>query len=633
MTTRGGDEQRHVLARAGGDVLLSAPLAFLKGVLEAEPAASLLAVSADGPLAGLSDLMQGPGSEVLRAHELRIVRVPSAQRALALALDAARAERIAIAAAPNQQLGPLRSMLADAARRDLPREGAAVLVLDNAPQAAPAACPVRAARELDLPCLVAASVPHLRDLAEAALLMSRSARRPALLVTHTRLFDAFETFEARPNRIDDSVETMIARRWDRVRARRSETSDPLKLLRRLELNRIVGLPSPGERVALGFITVGPAQRALEHLLHAFNLVGRVPHLALGVTNPVDGAAIERVLQRCERIIILEARPGSSRAPVLAAAQDLHRRGLPAATIWSHSVPGAGTEGEELTVLADDALHPSRLARLLVRPLQALRPAARIERLLAPPPPPLPPRGDPGPRVIEPEVSAALDELARFARRAERRMRQQMAADEKVAAPPVFVVGGITPHREVTGRTIPVEIVGAKEFEATAAAMIRHAARERRTWMMLIADIGGSEGIDPLRLARAMIPPESAARVRLEEASFSAPNELLELIAGAGGGDEPVIVVVRDPEPARFRTEQWRRAQAEIDRLGYEPRQRAVWSLDRSCAVRDPVDEDAGAEVSPTEADGGSRARWRIDDAARPWYALPALRIRPLRHAP
>jgi len=627
VTAPRGDDQRPVLARGSGDVMLTAHLALIKGLLEAEPAVSIFAVATDGPLAALGDLTQGQSAEVLRAHDLRILRVPSAERALQVALDAAGTSRCAVAGVSNQFLGLLRAPLSLAARRELPRDGAVVVVMDNAPASVPAACPVSAARELDLPCIVAASVTHLRDLVESAVLLSRAARRPAILVTHARLLDAVETMEARPNRIDDSIETMIARRWDRVRTPRGESADPIRLARRLELNRIVGLPSPGERVPLGFLTVGPARLALEHLLHAFNLVGRVPHLALGVAHPIDTAAVERLLQRCERVILLEARPGSSQSSVLGVAEMLHRRGAVCATVWSRSVPEAGSDGEELAILPDDALHPSRLARLLVRLLHTLRPAARIESLLAPPPPTVPSRGDPGPRVAEPEVGAALRELARMARRAERMMTDQVTGDGVV--PPRFVIGGMMPPRDVTGRAIPVEIIGSRAFESAAAAMIRHAARERRGWIVLVADVGSSDGIDPLRLARAVIPSESAVRVRLEEASFSAPQELMQMLSEAGTADQALIVIVRDPEPARFRTEQQGHALEEIDRLGYEPRQRAIWSLERSCAVRSPVDVDARVEVTTSEAEPAGRSRLHLDGTEKPWYAPPSLRIRPL----
>ena len=84
-----------------------------------------------------------------------------------------------------------------------------------------------------------------------------------------------------------------------------ESGDVLRLVRRLELNRVSALPSPGEREPVGFVAVGPASVAVHHILGEFGLEGRVPVLDLGCTNPMDDALLERFLTRCDDAVILD----------------------------------------------------------------------------------------------------------------------------------------------------------------------------------------------------------------------------------------------------------------------------------------------------------------------------------------
>jgi hypothetical protein len=72
-----------------------------------------------------------------------------------------------------------------------------------------------------------------------------------------------------------------------------DADDPLRVVRRLELNHVSALPSPGEREPIAFIAVGPASMAIHHILGAFGLEGRVPVLDLGCSNPMDDALLER----------------------------------------------------------------------------------------------------------------------------------------------------------------------------------------------------------------------------------------------------------------------------------------------------------------------------------------------------
>ena len=89
MTTT--SDKTPLLARHDGESLYSAPEAMLKGLLEAEPAVSLVVGPAIEPFAALLRLgAREPAAALLRDHELRLARTPDAVRAVTLALHAAR---------------------------------------------------------------------------------------------------------------------------------------------------------------------------------------------------------------------------------------------------------------------------------------------------------------------------------------------------------------------------------------------------------------------------------------------------------------------------------------------------------------------------------------------------------------
>ena len=132
--------------------------------------------------------------------------------------------------------------------------------------------------------LEATSVTHIRDSIEHALRLSRAARVPAVMLVDREILQSMASIRILPNRVGDGPPAGPPRRrglrWD-------EVGGPLRIARRLELNSIRAMPSPGERSAIGFIVAGPAERSMRRIEVILGVEGRVPTLHLAVSNPLD----------------------------------------------------------------------------------------------------------------------------------------------------------------------------------------------------------------------------------------------------------------------------------------------------------------------------------------------------------
>ena len=307
MTVISPNDKMSPLARHEGMALYGAAQALLKGLLEAEPAVSIVAGPGIEPFGALMRLAEDAAvADLLRKHDLVLSPTPSAARAVALGQQAARSGRNAVALVPNAQLSRSIEALGRAAGEVLERGGRMCLLLEDRPGRCPEICPKRVAASLNLPCIEPVDIGQLRDGIETALRLSRAGNGPIGLIVHHSILCSADTIEARPNRVIESVEAMLARRRRRRRQRFAESGDVLRVVRRLELNRAGSLPSPGERVPVGFITVGPADAALRHLTHGRQQVGRIPVLQLGAVHPVDDVVVSRLLGRCERVVVLDS---------------------------------------------------------------------------------------------------------------------------------------------------------------------------------------------------------------------------------------------------------------------------------------------------------------------------------------
>lgn len=631
MSAAQSDKDLASVARQEGWCLFRAGEALLKGVLEADTSVELIVGPRSEVFAPLLDLADAPPvSELLVMHGTDVRATPSADRAVSLAAGAAVSEHRAIALVPNDELDHAMPALDRASRATLGARSALCVILEDDPQTA-SACPRQAARRLGLTCLEPGTLEQLRDLIEPAVRLSRAGRAAVAVVVHRSILRSVDTLQARPNRVADRLTSAGARPQRRQRV--AEMGGVLRMARRLELNRTISVPSPGERLPLGFIVVGPASAAINHLIAQLRLHGRVPVLHLGLLNPIDESVVQRMLGRCEQVVVLEPRPGSIEADVLSAAQSLRRRGERPALLGCRSLtdhdPDDG-QGGRLEI--DEAIHPSLLARRVLHLLHLIRPG--LELPFMPDPPQLSaallPRG------------AGLGEIGALARvRADladvdQWLRDRGSGDGRGAGATALAVDGVEPAATAGQRVVSVETWSSRRFMEEGIASLRQAAWDDQPRVLVICAVGAQPAWrageaevarDLERLVRGAVPGLRADTTRIEIADLNDRQALRSVLRELVTGGPLGVVIARDGPPPRYDVTAVNRSLAEIDLLGYEPRLRLLRPADEPCAVEPPAEVAA-----PRVADASSpplRTSISVGRLSGRMAGRLALRVRPM----
>lgn len=624
MTTLPTTSPLNTLGRSEGRALLSAHEAIIKGALEAETPVHLIVGPRGGSFAEVFRIAGGSIAQAtLREQGVRVVAAPDASRALTLAQQAAQSGRGAVTLVPNALLDESMEDLALVNAEPIVRGGSMCVILEDDPRSHPATCPRRAAARLGVPALEAGSVVNLRDAIDHALLLSRAGRCVVAVVTHANVLRSADTIDLLRNRVGRVVEVLHARRRRRVRlGLTADGGGVLRAARRLELNRFLSIPSPGERVSVGFITIGPADSALMHLVNVLGLHGRVPVLNLQLIHPIDDAAIGRILSRCEHVLVLEPRPGALELDVLQVAEHMRRRGEKPANVWGRHVP-PGADGRDIIIEAEDDLHPSVLARHITHLLHAIRPSVHVASQLMPDPPTtqvIPARDA---HVGE---GAAAVEVRRLLRDIDQWLRDGAPMEERGIAPTSLAIDGAEPSGNVP-RIVVVETWKHHRFHQHGAQAIVQAARDDRPWLIIACESAGEDLADLERFARGVIPADRADRVVLETANLADLVALRDLLRESALHDRLTIIIVRDGPPARFDTSAIDAAVSETDRLGFEPRQRMIESADEICALRETFVEDEHLQIS--QAGSGLRTETSVEKVSDRVAAKFRLRVRPM----
>ncbi|MCZ6612786.1 MAG: hypothetical protein O6941_09140 [Planctomycetota bacterium] len=629
MSTMRSTPQQVNLAQHEGWALFSAAEAMLKGALEAETVVKLLTGPRSESFSSLFDLGGDRlVSQLLHTHGTSLLATPDASRGVTLAAHAAVSAHQAFALVPNDQLDITMPAISRACGCSFDSGGAMCLVLEDDPQNCRASCPRRAAIRLDLPCIEPTGVAQLRDAMEQGLRLSRAGRGVVAMVVHRRILRAIETLDARPNRVTDPVHTPIVHR-DRRGPRWAETGGVLRMARRLEMNLTTSAPSPGERLPVGFIVIGAAAPAMFHLIHVLRLHGRVPVLQLGLVHPIDDSIVQRLLGRCEQVVVLEPRPGSIETGVLGVCESMRSRGEQPAVVWSRTLP-PDPAGTAQVMRPDGALHPSALAAKIVHLLRTIRPglvvaSPPVSNLL------LPGRAVP-PRGIELGSVGALAQIRSVLADVDQWLRDQSAIDEGSAEAPeptALAIDGIEPIG-APGRVVRVETWPYQRFLFEGSASLQQAASDDGSWIFVISSIGAADGQDVQRMVRGAAPVARADRVRIELADLNDRAALQDLLRALTLLDQLSVVIVRDGPPARYDVAAMERSRAEVDRLGYEPSQRAVWPAEEACAIRHPADP---MRSLPSHASSSAAMRTQFSvvrtSQSRPDTVQRRIRIRPL----
>lgn len=607
-----------MLAQHEGRCLLWGPAALLKGLLEADREIALLVGPRDETFAPFLQLCQDEAvAALLVRHGMRTLAVASTRRAIAVAMQVARSGRSAVALVPGDQLDVCLESLAAAGRMTLPSGGAMAVILEDNHTDSRSLCPREAALHARLPCLESCSVSDVREDVDHVLRLSRSGSSAAAMIVHRSVLRSAGTLTARPNRVAESIEAMIARQrpQGRARGRLAETGGVLRMARRLELNVTRALPNPGERVPVGFITIGPADASLIHLAHELKLTGRLAVLRLGLLYPLDEAAVSRFLLRCEQVVVLEPRPGTMECRLLEVIERMRRRDERPALLWGKEIPAiSGAPQTETPMTTDDVLHPSRLARRIVHLLHLMRPGLHVASKLLPDPSSVVEASKPRMRTIEVGAGAAIAQLRRMVSDVDQWLRDHtsssVAGEPSAVKRSALAIDGIDPTPPASGsatpasssgveRIVPVELFDARQFVESGVAALRQAARDDRPWIIIVCDVESPVDIDVERLVRASIPSERGERVAVQVATFGNRVAMREMMQDASLANGVTVILVRDGQPAQFELAEIERNLAAVDRLGYQPQQQIVWPVEGICAIRPPGSDDDDDDEEPS----------------------------------
>ena len=560
---------------------LSAPEAILKATLESDFTISLIAGARHEPFDRLFDTARRPKViELLARHETSVVPTHDAGRAVRLSLHAAQAGQRAVTLVPNRWLDPTLAVMIEAAGTRFDGPGAMCFILEDHPALAPASCPRRAAQRLGLPCLEPSNLNELRAGIDDAMRLSRAGRCPIALVAHTLLLRSSSTLAMRPNRVPHPAEVVLPRRRRDPKPRWGEAGGVMRMARRLEINRLQATPNPGERVGVGFIAVGPAHPALQYLADVFGLQGRIPILKLGLISPIDDVAVSRMLTRCEHVVLLEPRPGSLEPGVLRVAESIRRAGDRSAIVWNRELPPR-PEVEDNRMTSDFDLHPSVLIRRISHLFQDIRPAETIGEGLV--------SDDASFDVHLPPRSsfvgsdAALGAVHELLESVDGWLRDDAPLEERSLPGSTLVLDGREPSRGEP-RVVQVETWGPRRFQSEGLAALLHAAQEDGPWVFVICEASNAAQ-DFERLARAAIPGDRAARVKIESGNLDDLSALEETLREAALSEGMTVLIVRDGPPPRYDVAALDRLLEEVDQLGYQPRQRVTRAIDEVCSLQ------------------------------------------------
>lgn len=567
------------LGRVDGHALCTASEGLLKGFLETELDVSLVVGARRAPFEGIFECAQGAEQQIILARNgVRVVAAFDAVRAIELAAQEAARGRRAVVLIANDDLDQAVVALAQLAQSPLGEGAGVCIVLEDNPFAVPTTCPRRVCRRSGMTAIEPCDVAGLRDGCDGALRISRATRRPCAIIAHIAILRSAATLLMAPNR---HVARVDHDAWLRRRntTRAGESSDPLQIVRRLELNRLEHLPSPGEREQYGFVAIGACAVAVRHMLDELTMTGRVPLLRLTVTEPLDDAAVARLLERCHHVIVVEARPGSVAPRIVAIAEALRaNEGVPAQVWWDSMPPSAG-DVEPLGI--NDGLRTSLLTRRVIRLLHEVRPGLQLSERLARVPPgvatvELPRRG------IGIGLAAGFDLIADEIACAAETIAERAFADGLTRAIVAERGGATTADIACTA-----EIWDARRFEREGIALVRQAASESAPRVVVVCSFSGETQIEIERLARACSAADAESRLAFLRVDINDREALRNGLVAAAESSALTIIIAQDGPPPRFDVVALERTAREIDLDGFLRFQRFVLPADNACELRDP----------------------------------------------
>ena len=528
-----------LLGRHDGTAVLRAPEALVKGALECTGHVARLTWAQSETSRDLAELLADPVErEVLGMHRLAVAMAPDAQRAVTMGLAACAEGGLHVVLALGRGGLHLASALLN---RALP-QGAGIVVAMDLPHAERSAVLGLGVTVLEPGCICG-----IRDAVEPSLRMSRAAKRPVIIAIDADTLRSGGSVNLRPNHGSSTPRREGSRhramRWDR-------SESPIRMGRRLELNTFRELPSPGEVAPIGFITVGAGDGLLQLVLQEDAHATKHPVLHLGLSWPVDEAAVARILLRCRRVVVVE-QGGEGIANAVRVIADTQRLGgEDVASITS--APSLGTPAA-YRLWCQRALDLAGLDRVLPA-LDVLEPPHVDVRTM-------------GPQAMRMRVQDRLRTV----------LEHWASANESIG---VHLDG--LPVGNAGDSTINVETWTASGFRTGGAAAVRQTLDGAGTCLHVIVAGAPPRGVMIERLAAAFVPPELALAPVVLRVPVDDEAVVTRAVQDAMERQGTTLLVLADVD-GRWDVDARERQAAETDRSGFRPLQRIVQGVERFCS--------------------------------------------------
>lgn len=552
----------HSVLASTGHRMLTGHECLLKGCLESDRVVDLVLGTRDSVYETLFDgANERAVVRALREHGISVEARSSELTVARSAFEASGRGQSVVALVAGSAIGDLAMQFDEYRASQITHPAPLLFVIEDYPGAV-AIDPCDVLRAMGLPILAPSDLDEVIAAIEKGLAISDASGTGAACLIHHELLFSAGTLRCFANRIVEPVERG-ASAMRRKRTRISESDDVLRAARRLELSVAHNLPNPGETVPLGLITIGPCRLALEQALFEARLLGRIPILSLGMVNPLDTALVTRFLDRCRAVEVLEHRVGSVR-PFLNQIENL-RPQQSLASIVSESDVGA------THVL--DPTHPTSIASWLRRDLPEMKPIAVVHD------------------ASRPEVSQAP--VSRSTLGDDPALHRVLQVIEERAR-------AVRPGDQSDGslHQLPVEYWPSRSFARGGMWAVRDATRHRGERAFVVCDFPHLEGPDLRRIATSAVDPAEMDRVEVASISIGESDQVAASIDNARKPGQITVLILTEKED---RSERGRVRHSEylktVDRLGFEPLQHSVRSLDDACVIRRARTQSGLAEPS------------------------------------
>ena len=461
------------------------------------------------------------------------VFVPTASRGLFLAIES---QAPSVVFVPNRQLPSVLKELSSCA--DI-FSCPLVFLIEDHPFVAPLINPRQLLCDASVTTLEPCDATESEFVGVAAAHIAGASHKPVAVLMHHGLLGAAASV------VEQSAQELPTTRLH------GETNDPIRLSRRLELNRQRTLPSPGERGSVGFITVGLADNSLRYLVSELRLLGRVPTLNVRLVSPLDDIPIKRMLTRCHNLVVLEPRPGEIEERVMAIAEQMRRDGEEVALVWGRELPPIDPEHVPIQV-PQDAIHPSVVARMIKHLLHEARPASGVDHLLLQSQPPLPRRPQ---RRAHLGTAAALQVLSNVAQK----------AAEKNDTHTITIDGALICSGD--GEHVFIETWGRSRFQTDGVAVVKSCLNIDETRIFLVWE-GGASNATTSFLDASILPSTKDDKSRVVRVGIDHREELNEAITTAINRSGVTIIVVQEGNEPRYDIDKLSEVCKAIDMRGF-----------------------------------------------------------------